>query len=92
MTIVIKINSDGIWGDSVMDGIDVSASESKLERMVADKVSEAYGDVEVSIENVGRTSVDTDSIDEELTDTEKEEIKDIISEVWETWDWVVQES
>jgi len=88
MAIVIKINSDGIWGDTEMDGIDERASEAKLEQMVADKVAEDYGDVEVSIEQVGRTSVHDE--DEELTDREKEEIKEVVSEVWQTWEWVVE--
>ena len=84
MTIVIKINSDGVWGDTEMGGINERASEKKLEQMVADAVAAEYGDVEVSIEQVGRTIVAG------IDDNEKEPILEIVSETWQTWEWVVE--
>jgi hypothetical protein len=85
MGIKIKINSDGIWGDTEMGGINECASEDKLEQMVADAVAAEYGDVEVSVEQVGRTIVTG------VEDDEKELILDIVSETWQTWEWVVEE-
>lgn len=88
MSIKIKINNDGIWGDTDMDGVDASASEDNFAQMVADRVAAEYGsDVEVSIEQVYTTTVS--GLDEYRDLDTIEEIKDLVSEVWQTWDWVV---
>ena len=83
--ITIAINEDGIWGDTELDGIDTIASEANLEQMVADKVAKEYGyDVEVSIENRHNTKISGLDDDEEI-----ESINETITNVWETWNWVV---
>lgn len=85
MSIKIKINSDGIWGDSDMTGVDAQASENKLEEMVAKAVvAEFGGTVEVGIEQSGMTRVC--GLD---NDTDQEYVREIVSEVWQTWEWVV---
>lgn len=86
--ITITINEDGIWGDTELDGIDTIASESKLEQMVADAVAKEYGyTTEVSIENIHNTKVG--GLDEYEDADEIEGIGQTISDVWETWQWVV---
>lgn len=89
-SIEITLNSDGTWGDTDMSDINERASEAKLEQMVADAVAADYPgfDVEVSSAQVGRTEIDID--DDEYTDKDVENIRDIIGAVWETWDWVVE--
>ncbi len=87
MGIVIKIDSDSIWGDTDLSGIDTRASERKLEQMVADAVAAEYGNVEVSIESVGNTKIS--GVDD---DDDKDFIREIESSVWQTWQWVVDKS
>ena len=83
--VTITINRDGIWGDTDLDSIDVGASEVKLAQMVANEVSEKFGsDVEVNIDDVMDTKVS--GVDD---DDDKEYIRDIESDVWQTWEWVV---
>lgn len=83
--IKIKINEDGIWGNTSTDDIDIIASEEELAQRVAAAIAKEYGcAVEVTIENIFDTKIL--GLDE-FTDVER--INEIISDIWETWDWVV---
>lgn len=86
--IQIKINNDGIWSDTSLDDVDTSASENELAQRVANAVAKKYGyAVEVTIENIPDTKVL--GLDEFTDSNDIERIKEIIADIWATWDWVI---
>lgn len=90
MSIKIKVNEDGMWGDTDLSGIDVSASYAKFEQQVADAVADGYGyDTEVSVENVYNTKIS--GLDEYEDADEIESIRNTIESVWSDFEWVVDE-
>lgn len=91
-TIEITLNNDSNWGDTDMTGIDESESESKLEQMVADKVASEYPgfEVEVSSAQLMRTKIEIYDGTENPTDDDEEYIREVISDIWSSWEWVVE--
>jgi len=89
--IEITLNDDSNWGDTDMTGIDERASVRKLEQMVADAVAEEYAGYEVEVDSAQLMNTKVNIYDGtgEPTDDDVENIREIVGNVWSTWDWVV---
>jgi hypothetical protein len=85
MSIIIEISRGEIWGSKDLAEIDVRASETMLEEMVAMAIVAELGeDVEVSIEDIDATQI-SGAGDEDL----QAEVQEIEAEVRQSGDWLV---
>jgi hypothetical protein len=85
MSIIIEISRGEIWGSRDLAEIDVRASETTLEEMVAMAIVAELGeDVEVSIEDIDATQI-SGAGDEDL----QAEVQEIEAEVRQSGDWLV---
>jgi len=87
----VKISRDCIWGNQDTDGLDVQASESKLERMVG-KALARYRNATVTVDVEGCYTTEVAAYDKSNDRQEAVEVtvNSIVDKAWESWDWLVR--
>ena len=91
-TIEIEMSEDAIWGPEGTDGYDVDDSLENLERNVTDAIRSEFdeiGEVEFDLRSIN-DNVQVFGDDPQIEDTLEREITEIISDVWQEWDWAVE--
>lgn len=94
IAITITEDSDALVGAEGWDGYDALQSTAKLTQNIANRVGKAYPGARVTVNSEllydDRIYITTD--DGEDTESDEDDIRQIISDVWQDWDaWAVEE-
>lgn len=99
LTIRVTVGEDNLFGHSDTDGIDIKASIDSYCDALCEKLHGAYPEAEVEVApstlNSGKEEVHLDatcSEDYQVQDEILQDVKEIGSQLWQGWGWVVMEA
>ncbi|GAB4203536.1 MAG: hypothetical protein OHK0022_27780 [Roseiflexaceae bacterium] len=93
ISIRINADDDAMVGSEGWGEYDAASSTSMFEQSVADAVAAKFPGASVSVSSdyaISNTRIVIDTDEDERTDENERFVRDIIGDVWESWDWLVK--